>query len=176
MDYISGQTTRINGTYRYIRVRSYLFGGRELSDLSDNDLLQQVIEEPEFDSLFVGAEDSEDVGSYQGRGIHGPFDLSKLTPDLYERISVPEFRKHLQSHFNDPFYIQEDGPVSSERIAAVNEIINSLVDRSSRIFRLIIDRGNVNYLSEGRVHSDFDEYLFIEDNNSTIHFFIVAAD
>lgn len=167
---------RLNGIDRYVRVRSYVFDNQGLSDLTDAELLQQIIKEPEFDSLFVGVEGSEDVGSYQGRGIHGPFDLSKLTPELYERVSVSEFRKHLQSHFDDPFYIQEDGPVSSERIAAVNEVLNSLVERSSRIFRLIIDRGNVNHLSRERVHSDFDEYIFIDDNNSAIHFFIVAAD
>jgi len=26
------------------------------------------------------------------------------------------------------------------------------------------------------VHSDFDEYIFIDDDNNAIHFFIVAAD
>lgn len=176
MKYIGGETLRLNGIYRYVRVRSYACTGRDLSELSDKKLLQTVIEAPAFDSLFVGGEGSDDVGSYQGRGSHGPFDLSRLTPDLYERISVSDFRNYLRSHFDDPFYIREGGPVSSDTVVAVNHIVDSISRRSSRIFRLIINRGDEEYLSTNRVHSDFDEYLFIEDRRNVVHFFVVAVD
>lgn len=176
MNYDGGETVQINGADRYIRLRSFVMHTPTLTDLTDAELLQQVIQKPEFDSLFVGTEDSEDVGSYQGRGIHGPFDLAMMSPELYERISASEFHDDLRRHYADPFYIQEDGPVSPEKMAAVDQVVNPIVDRASRIFRLTINRGSEEYLSEGRVHSDFDEYLFVEDRTNAIHFFIVAVD
>jgi len=170
VQYISGETLRLNGTYRYVRVRSYACTGQDLSDLSDGKLLQMVMEAPAYDSLFVGSEGSDDLARYQGRGRHGPFDLSRLTPDLYERISLSDFRNYLRSHLDDPFYIREDGPVSTDTGAALNHIADSISRRSSRIFRLIINRGDEQYLSASRVHSDFDEYLFVEDWRNIVHF------
>lgn len=161
---------------RYLRIKTYHASADwSLSQLSDEELVEAFMRQPLYDHLLVGPTgyDEKDEG-VQKSGQHGPFALERLSSDLYRRLSEKEFRRRLQDHYDDPFYIEE-GPVSESAVAEISLFLSELPLNACRIFGLEISFEEAEtYFGDMPLHSDFDEYVLVERDQ--LHFFIIAWD
>lgn len=176
----------LNGE-RYLRIKSYR-ATETFDSLSDHELTEMLLRQPFYEHLLVGpiGYDERDK-SVQASGQHGPCDLKKLSPALYYHLSVDEFRKRLQAHYDDPFYrerrymasspeSQDEDPVPDSVIEDINTFLNRLPLGESRIFSLEINLNDSEYLGDLPLHSDFQEYIIFEPKKGRIHLFIIAWD
>ena len=174
-------------TYRFVRLGEFstLLWGYSWLEI-ETYLIDNLSEGYEKDALFNALlNDKLYKRSYQtpkalekGFEIHGPFYLSKLSPEIFEKITAEKFSERI----NDIFHSEYGSPPNEDQveIARLSEsrwLLDKLPKDTADFYELNIRREDEKYHHESWfVLSMFYEFIIIEQSTKKLYLCVLGED
>ncbi|MGW8884634.1 hypothetical protein [Streptomyces sp. NPDC055749] len=145
--------------YRWVDVKSFRFP----QGVQDSELLEALVAHEQFRDDYAG-------GGVDPAGTrHGPYWLKHVTAHAFRPVANAEALRTLRSWADQYGSL----PESLEKTLATT--VHALIDSATNCYRLQ-DLGRQRFHDWGSVHSDFHEYVVIDQDRALLTLLVAADD
>ena len=167
-----GEFSTLSWGYSWLKVETYLIDNLK-EDYENYVLFNTLLNDKLYKRSYMVPKALE-----KGFEIHGPFYLSKLSPEIFTKITAEKFAERI-----DNIFLSEYGSPSSEdqveiaRLSETRWLLDKLPKDSADFYELNIHREDEKFHHKSwSVLSMFYEFIIIEKSTKKLYLCILGED
>jgi hypothetical protein len=148
---------------------TYEFAGPIAGNTAYHELFRALLQHPDYQQGFTGQADSDDW-----KGVHGPFQVEKLQPENFVRLTRKEFLDLVREDLEDDRF---DSPPVNEQQVALYSLLADVTTDETVYFHLDIKRDDREYAHDlWWILYLFHEYILVDESTGLLHRCVVGYD